>query len=579
MCIRVTRWFFCPVPDSQRPAQQQLRPAMNAYLPMFNWFDQDPVPTTERIQLDLPIIPGYFYMRHKKEYWRRCALMDVAKCMQTPLGHHTELYKLPCPDCSGDHPSVLAQKPFQTHIVDNPNPSSELVAEYAEELTVLFRSFLLHEIEAADLDLPSWLAYVRGLCCTEHKSHVVRDHPYRQCQPACLDCANTRRAWSHNLSRAARNVDAFHTRIKHSKTWVILCTLDHGIADWRQNHFADMRYQLELNLGEGTLQNFNKMLAKIAENVAKLIRLGPTCEPPSPHRPRTDEFWRHLLIFREYLAHHLAWSVCFDTGVTEVFIEHMMRDHILTALCPDLDINNAPPGYTILDCQQPASPAMQELSRILLRVYTSDDNHPKMSASIQRRQRLYGLLDQFRAIYHRDVAVRQRIAESCMRSCEIPAAEVAAHIAVTDETECSICGDEFDAENDGPPVHLRVAQMPCCSKLIHVRCFKGILIRSKGSCPYCNEEIGLTGFFPGYNEGEWSWEIKYPDQVPVGLVDFPTRVQHVIFENPEWRYLDVLDPIIAAEEGIPLWAVNPFRPQPQFPGQANQGNDADDGVD
>ncbi|KAF4979082.1 hypothetical protein FZEAL_4642 [Fusarium zealandicum] len=560
MCIQVNRWFYCPVQEpghtvqqAQQAQQPPVQPQANPFSPWLQWQDQERAPHSEVSQLGLTEHNNYYYIRHKVESWIRCAAILATDCRDNPQAFHTEVYAHACPHCTQDDGCILSGAPVLNHMEDNPNLTQEtddrMVAAYASELTALLRSYLAQELEFMPPDEKSWVLHMRGQYCTEDRNHVVRDHPERGARSydCHATCACTNKPWAHNISRAARKHEGFITRVKFSPEWFEFVLNDQGLQTWKDQAFADIPNQSWLNMINDASRRYDHLSAQIGNQLNQLIMLGPNVEPLAPGQPlRTPEEWHRTLSRREFVAYQLIYYPAMDPGITRRFLDRLMHDHILKALCPDVGPLLGLGNWRMLDYRFSASDEIRELVNLADGIAVDRYKTSAIRGSTRRRDNVVRILIRNRDIAFRNALIRQKLAEGAVLRFEIPAAVV----VQAGEHTCNLCAEDFDVQNANVniPVHLRLAQLPCCRNFVHFRCFKGAALQKKLACPFCNQSLVDMGLDPGMAGPEWVWNEQFADLPIASMVDEPSRHQRFRFEYPDLRMVSALNRLISREE-------------------------------
>lgn len=534
MCIKVTRWFYCPA-QGQYPAFPPHRARTNTYRNFWTYWEHgETVGLHEQHQRNLPTHQGYRYVHHKDERWIRCAMTDVTACLQYPLEIRTELYDIACPECTQDDPGVLSAQPIHTYTNQSPGMTPDILASiaeaYAAEIIGLMTCVFRVEIAGQDLEESAWNVYQRGLYCTLEKEHIILDRPEAAEGPVnypCFpDCVCTTRPWAPNASRAARNQDAAQVRIKRSYDWFFHVTMNQ--EPWPDEHFADMPNQLWLNMHEDGPGRYRHLLSQIHRAVSQVSGLGPSIEVgdewTGARRPIEGSFDTTVNLGK-FTATKLIALPSLDPGITADFLDLLMRNHFLTALCPHLDFMNDQVG--ILDCQRPASPNMWKLLAATSGAFKGFEKWVETSHALVRHAQLVDALGRNRAISHHNALIKKQTADGFALSCIVNSL----HASGRTQT-CPICADDFDDVNDEAeiPPHLRAIQTRCCGQFMHVRCLKGSSLRRE-KCPLCNrnlEEIGFSTerFAPGLRIEP---EVRRGD-LPAGMMDRPSTPERHLVE-------------------------------------------------
>ncbi|KAM0434653.1 hypothetical protein ACHAPT_003752 [Fusarium lateritium] len=482
-------------------------------------------------------------------------MTDVTTCLQYPLETRTELYKIACPECTTDDPCLLPAEPIQTHKASSPNMTADMLDNiadaYANEIIALLSSFLQIQIRGMNLDKPSWEVHQRGLYCTQEKHHIIRDHPENPDgsaeYPCSVDCAPTVRPWAHNASRAARNQDASQVRIREVHDWFYYAFTDRAPSRWVDDSFAEMRNQLWLNMHEDGPQRLDHLMGQINEAGLQLTRLGPTIYTPMPGVVLDNQWWKDRLQKGQFVASQLIVYPCLDPGITTDFLDILMRNHFLTALCPGLDTSRDQRGWrNMLTCQQPASAEMMGLLHHLAAAhFHSPQFQGQVTAATDRRNRLLNIFERNRAICHHNLVIKRRAAEGFALSH----AAVSSY-AARQNPNCPVCMGAFDAVSldSEIPTHLRAMNLPCCAQFIHVGCFKGIGTNLQ-RCPLCNRELKSIGF-PGASIAphmQLDWDQQEIRTLPAGMMESPTVYQSAAFAYHHEVLVDQINARIAAE--------------------------------
>ncbi|RSL79245.1 hypothetical protein CEP51_007518 [Fusarium floridanum] len=530
MCIKVDRWFYCSELGQGPPVPPE-RQVTNTYEDFWtHWQHEETVGHEEQQELDLPTFPGYHYIRHKDERWIRCAMTRSNDCLECPLEIRTEIYNIPCPNCSQDDPCILSAQPLRTYKNPSPNMTPErfafLAQSYAYEVISILISFFRIEIYGRELTEPDWDAYLRGLYCTQDSNHILPDrleNPDGPLMTEChMDCACTLRPWAHNLSRAARNQNAHQVRFRSAQEWFYFVYTDAAPTEWISRFFGNIPNQLWLNMHEDGPQRFLDGIALITKAANDLGRLGPGIQV---------EAWQ------------LIFLPCLDPGITAEFLNYLLRQHFLTALCPYLNITND--RIHILDCQVEPSDTMKMLLFHSHRVFGDDDQRHEAALGGIRESELVDALQRNRAICQQNSMVKKQLAEGFALTCVAN--------AVASNQTCAICGDDLDDANPTPqiPTHIRPVEMPCCHQFMHVRCLKGTVLHGK-TCPLCNrklKEVGLSmeRFAPGQNIQR---EVRHVD-LPEGMMRYPNDDEIELVEYDREAIFSAIANRIRRDQGLP----------------------------
>lgn len=500
MCIKVDRWFYCQV-QGQGPPVPPGREQTNTYEDFWAyWQHGETVGLDEQQYKDLPPLQGYHYVRHKDERWIRCAMTNVTACRQYPLEIRTELYDIPCPECSQDDPCVLSDQPSQTFENPSPNMTSDVLAEiaeaYANEVIALTTSYFRMQLNRQELDEESWDVHQRGLYCTLDKDHIVQDHPLRLEGPVeypCFaDCFCTTRPWAQNSSRAARNQDATQVRVRGMTEWFTYAQEEEDPPEWVSHSFANMPNQFWLVQHEDGTQRYGRLSSQVSLAVAQLGQLGPTIQDGTGREIRFEPSAYHGIIrLGQFTATKLLTYPCLDPGVTAEFLDLLMRNHFLTALCPFLNTNGNEKNWRyVLRCHRRASVEMQELLVQSEQVFMNSIRRVQDYEAMRRHTTLANALERNRWICLSNAIVKNDVAEGFAQSWVTYAA-----YATTKTKTCHICVEDFDdisRDSDIPP-HLRVIETRCCDQFMHARCLKGTVLRRE-KCPLCNTELKDMGY-------------------------------------------------------------------------------------
>ncbi|KAJ4197720.1 hypothetical protein NW755_000417 [Fusarium falciforme] len=556
MCIKVDRWFYCHV-QGQGPPVPPERELTNTHEGFWtHWQHGETVGLNEQYHMDLPTLKGYHYVRHKDERWIRCAMTDVTACLQYPLEIRTELYDIPCPDCSQDDPCVLSAQPVRTFKNPSPNMTPEAFAHiadaYAYEIITLITSFFRMQLNRLELDEPSWNVHQRGLYCTLDRDHIVRDTPIRLEgpveYPCYLDCFCTARPWAQNTSRAARNQDATQVRIRGVDKWFLYAQNDENPPLWASRHFASMPNQLWLNMHGDGLQRYGRLVSQITTAVSQLDRLGPTIQAGSGRRGRfMPSAYRGIVRLGQFTAMKLIAYPCLDPGVTTDFLDLLMRNHFLTALCPFLDTTRDEKGWRYtLNCHQPASPEMETLLVQSGHAFRDPRRRAQASQTGMRHTRLVNALERNRAICHSNSLIKTRVAEGFAHSWVANSS-----YAASNTKTCHICAEDFDnvnADSEIPP-HLRAIQTRCCHQFMHVRCLKGTALRRE-KCPLCNTNFEDMGFSTQrFAPHEQLGEETHRGHLPEGMMERPNTHERRRMGDIIGVMMDLLEAPADANDG------------------------------
>ncbi|KAG5658842.1 hypothetical protein KAF25_007395 [Fusarium avenaceum] len=591
MCIKVIRWFFCPViaPDPLPQVIPRPYPA-DPFKPWIHWQPEEPVPP-EQLQYLHTAYQGYYHVRHRREHWIRCARIEVNDCLAQPVEIRTELYNIACPSCTGDHDSAMSAEPFVTHSDEtnydiNDPASMRPVHQYLEEIMLLVRAFFKMEVRRDALDEVSWTQFLRGLNCTHDPTHIQRDHPDRVGNDDCLqNCPCSFDPGAHNLARAARNHEAHSMRTRNPRHWFVMCAVDKKLVEWKTQRFAHLPNQLALNRDDQMVQRHDYMMGRLNEQLSALLHLEynpDLATSKTPFIQNLDE-WRRRVRAREATCVMLVRYAANDPGINLKFAESIMKI-ILPALAPGFDSND--PRVANLFCNTPA----QEGGSLLDLVEFSDQLYPNLLLSrlrylcMRHQLNLFEVLVRNRRITSTNILGRQRVAQSVISTNTIPGSDLLRTGEVADQN-CTICGDDFDTKASACsviPHHLAVMQLPCCRQFIHARCFKGIAALQRQACPFCNADLATMGMVSNAHNDLFSYQRPHED-LPRGLHRFPDpneQLQAALGHPGDIRIIRRLNRVTEAEEGLrPGYLGHTYRdwPLPPLPVPADddQGNDGD----
>ncbi|KAM0204679.1 hypothetical protein ACHAPA_001877 [Fusarium lateritium] len=588
MCIKVIRWFYCPVITPDPPPQVVPRPyPANPLKPWIHWQPEEPVPPEQLGHLHT-VYQGYHHVRHRHEYWIRCARIEVNDCLARPVEIRTELYNIACPVCTGDHDSAMSADPILTHSDEanydiNDGASIRPVCQYVGELLLLVRTFFKMELRRDPLDGLSWTTFVRGLNCTHDPNHIQRDHPDRVGHDDCLhNCPCSFDPAAHNVSRAGRNHEAHAMRTRQATNWFNMCRLDPELVQWKTRRFAHLPNQLALNRDDQMVQKHDHMMSRINEQLSALLHLDHNPDLATSKTPffRNLDEWRRYLRAREATCVMITRYAASDPGINLNFAESIMKI-ILPALAPGLDSND--PRVANLFCNTPALEGswlldLVEFSDQLSRnVFLSRQRHVSMAHQIN----LFQVLVRNRRITSTNILSKQRVAESVISTNIIPGKDLLRTGEEADRN-CTICGDDFDTEasaNSVIPRHLAVMQLPCCRQFIHARCFKGIAALRRQACSFCNADLATMGMVSIQQSNLFSYRRPH-EALPRGAHRFPTpneQVRATLGQPNDLTLIQNLNQVIEAEENLrPGYLGNAYRswPLPPLPVPADddQGN-------
>lgn len=563
MCIKVDRWFYCPV-QGQGPPVPPEREHTNTHDNFWTYWDHgETAGLDEQREINLPTFPGYHYVHHNDERWIRCAMTHSRVCQEYPLEIRTELYDIPCPDCSQDDPCVLSAQPIRTYKNPSPNMTPDAFAHiadaYAYEIITLITSFLRIQINDLGLEEADWNVYQRGLYCTQERNHIIADRAQNPDGPlrhiCALDCACTVRPWAHNASRAARNQDATNVRIRAAQEWFYYAYTDEEPSWWTDTYFGHMPNQLWLNMHEEGPQRYTDLVSQITKAVYDLNRLGPTIQAASENRSRfvPSNYQRYIRLGQSTAA-QLITLPCLDPGITTEFLDLLMRDHFLTALCPHIDPTNDQ-IYT-LDCQKTPTEAMKMLLFYSRRVFGDDDTRREAFRRGVQQSALVNALGRNRAICHHNALVKKQVAEGFALTRVVNSRYAAARTQT-----CPICADDFDNSSAvlQTPTHLRAVEMPCCHQFMHVHCLKGSALHWE-KCPLCNrnlKDVGLS--IERFAPDQYIQQEVRREDLPEGMMRRPNASERELAEVNRHLIIDYVRNRIAEEEAAALPAFIPVQ--------------------
>ncbi|CAF3611352.1 unnamed protein product [Fusarium graminearum] len=563
MCRKFIRWFCCPVqiadPDDLPSIPQRTQPA-NLLQEWARWRPDDRISPEELSYLRLEH-QTYYYIRHKKEYWIRCARSYAVGCDVLPLETRTELYSIPCPDCTRDHASAMSARPFQTHIeepdADRDVDNLELIyAGYLSETLNHTRAFFMHELDLEPLDELSAMNYLHGLNCTENPYHIRRQHPDRNNFPEeCLeDCACTADPGAHNLSRAARNQEAMRVRDKRAYGWFEFIQKDKHLDNYKTRNFVQIPNQLAINLDEESSEKHDRMVERVGQQVMSLCLLDHNPDLETEWTARYDDLeeWQERVRQREAMCLIMIRYAAADPGITMSFADGLMSC-ILTMLAPGLDETD--PSVQHFFCNFPGYEDFAKMTAMCDQLTTGNiirrNKWNYRQTCMDQQDELLNAMRRNRNISFRNVVNKQRVAEAVAQRFRTPGPA----LLDTDEVrDCVICSDPFDTSGDKlVPEHLAIVQLPCCTKFIHTRCFKGVTTGKKQACPFCNADLETIGMNPGDGTEFLSFSLRHAE-LPPGLHRFSTGIEKAIasFIDPNGiALLKKLNRVIEDEEGMP----------------------------
>ncbi|UPK90106.1 hypothetical protein LCI18_001041 [Fusarium solani-melongenae] len=534
MCIKVDRWFYCPVLGQGPPVPPERGDTNNIDNFWTYWDHGETAGLNEQHKMNLPTFPGYHYVHHIDERWIRCAMTHSRVCQEYPLEIRTELYNIPCPDCSQDDSCVLSAQPIRTYKNPSPNMTPVVFAHiadaYAYEIITIITSFLRIEFKDLALEEADWNVYQRGLYCTQERNHIIGDrawHPYGPLRYICAqDCACTARPWAHNASRAARNQNATNVRIRAALEWFYYAYTDEEPSWWTNDYFGHIPNQLWLNMHEEGTQRYIDLIAQITKAVYDLNRLGPTIQTASEDRRRFEQAnYQRCIRLGQSTATRLITLPCLDPGITTEFLDLLMRDHFLTALCPHIDPTNNQ-IYT-LACQKTPNEAMKMLLYYSRRIFGDNDTRLEAFRCGVQESELVNALGRNRTICHRNARVKKQVAEGFALACVVNSQ----HAAASTQT-CPICADDFDDARTvlQIPTNLRAVEMPCCHQFMHVRCLKGSALHWE-KCPLCNKnlkEVGLS--MERFAPDKFIQQEVLREDLPEGMIRRPNASERELVE-------------------------------------------------
>ncbi|KAI8720683.1 RING-type domain-containing protein [Fusarium sp. LHS14.1] len=559
MCIRVDRWFYCQVQGQGLPAPPE-RDITNAQEYFWtHWQHGETVGVNEQQLMDLPPLQGYHYARHKEERWIRCAMTNITACMQYPLEIRTELYDIPCPECSQDDPCFLSAEPVRAYKNKSPNMTPDILAQivdaYAYEIIILITSYFRMQINDMELDEPSWEVHQRGLYCTLDRDHIRKDTPIAVEGPVAYpcfdDCHCTVRPWAQNSSRAARNQAATQVRVRGMQQWFAWAKDEESPPLWVRHHFSNMPNQLWLNEHEDGIRRYTRLMMKVSTAARQLMQLGPGIQAGHSMEVRfTPSAYRRIIQYGQSTAMKLIAYPCLDPGITNEFLDLLMRDHFLSALCPFLDTTRDEVGWRrILDCHEPPSPAMEAL----LEQSELAFNHPRRnelnSHATSRHTALVNALERNRAICVNNALIKKQVAEGFAANWVVNSSYAASHT-----TTCHICTEDFDSVNadDDIPPHLRPVETRCCHQFMHFRCLKGSTLRRE-KCPLCNTGLKQMGFNEKiFVPGAQLVEEEHRGNLPQGMVENANLQERYLMDEIIDFILDWMEQRMRANEAVEM---------------------------
>ncbi|KAH6898388.1 hypothetical protein B0T10DRAFT_543358 [Thelonectria olida] len=491
MCISINRWFLCPLltqPNDQQPPESD--PPSDPSRPWRDWKHDDVAPKTEVHRLNLCRFENFTYVRHLHKSTIRCAVTIGRFCEDYPQQTCTELYAIACPTCTKDDVCVLSQPPFhvyrEEHILGylGSDIQTKIVENYFADLCGFVVTLL--DVELDDLPIKRWTLWLHhvGSMCTQNSDHIVDGSSGYSLLCSQTECSSTYRSWSHNISRAARIHDSRQLRSGRASNWyeeIVKChpELIHILKESFFGHIPNQQWFALPEEDENV--RMSRMVGVLGENIQMLLYLGPTVQKVPGAVVATEEEWRKLLQGRETLAMIIIWYAALDPGLSPRFLEVLMRDHILTILNPFLNLEDYPPNTEFLECHQLGSKPTQELAVRFSRMLQDQEKVERLNSTLQRQEKLLQLLRRNRSIEYKNKSVEQRLASGTASQFALQEDRFQ---AIKDMPTCMVCAEDF-LHQEVQPMHMQIAQMPCCKQPIHFRCFKGTVMFAQ-RCPYCN---------------------------------------------------------------------------------------------
>ncbi|KAF4992117.1 hypothetical protein FGRMN_7395 [Fusarium graminum] len=559
MCIKIIRWFHCPSIAPDPPPQiNQRPPSTNLDKPWLDWKHDGLVHTGEPGEVP-KAYQGYCTARHRFEHWIRCARIQVTGCLARPVETRTELYNIACPDCTGDHDCVMSAEPYLT---DSEEPDYDIhnrvemqpTYQYLEELVRLVRAFYKIGLLKETLDKTSWEVFMRGHNCTYNPEHIQRDHPELVPTDDCQrNCPCTFDPGAHNMSRTARNHEGHVVRAIRPMNWFKNCSRDGELQQWKDERFARLPGQLDLNLDLGSYLKWRDMALLVGQQVSTLSNLDFNPDLATSKTPFYQDLseWRSVLSKREQTCLLLIRYAASDPGITLKFSKSIVKA-ILPLLAPGLDSSD--PRIARLFSATPAveDEWLLELAALSDQFQPKNKPHFWRDEAKQNQDELFNVITRNCRVTFTNTRARQTVAESVISMYTISGNTV---LETGEEADlnCNICGDNFDTRQPTHitvPPHLAVLRLPCCRQFIHARCFKGIATSQSPVCPFCKAEFAAMGMVSDDNDPWRSYNVQYED-FPPGLYGFPSLDQllQASLEHPVYaRLMRSLNRAIEADQ-------------------------------
>jgi hypothetical protein len=294
------------------------------------------------------------------------------------------------------------------------------------------------------------------------------------------------------------------------------------------------------------------MVERVGQQVIALCLLDHNPDLETEWTTRYDDLeeWRERVRHREALCLIMIRYAAADPGISVNFADKLMGS-ILTMLAPGLD--EADPAIQHFHCNGSAVEGFAKMTAICDQLTSGDiirrGKWNYKQECMDQEDILLNTMMRNRNISFRNIVNKQRIAEAVAQRYRSPGSA----ILETDEMrDCVICSDPFDTTGDDLiPEHLAVMQLPCCSKFIHMRCFKGVTTGKKQACSFCNADLETIGMDPGDGTEFLSFALQH-SRLPAGLHRFATGIEKAIAEFLDPKGIDLvkkLNRVIEDEEG------------------------------
>lgn len=487
MCIWVTRWFCCPEPCVEDINEQPAH-ITDPTRPWESWRPNDPISPEQCANLRLRPYAGFSYVRHRQVLKIRCALPSPRRCCEAPRETHTEVYRGPCPPCSGHEVHARCEQPMVKHISEDHYSTSRHGRELLDKalcqyfLHIVSWQWTVMQLLLGDKGGHPGLLY-EHTACSEHYEHNVFDSPDRPANPRCDSCDSINMDAAHSVTRALLRHEALVARAINAHKW------HQGLELTRDNRHVMARFRARGmdRADEGTPHVYHAEAPPGSERLLQSIDRSHFLQMLRSHKIMINQAsWNRRLERRRWLVGQLLLLVVNDPGLSTVFRELLLRRYILHLYepVPSEDFQHGEIDFAAkARCLGEAVAMVRWFNELVV-------THPAADANMDR---LRWCGDQFR----NSLTVIRANGDEYLRHSTERHEHAAAYMydrcvtvkhARQSESACGICQCDFDLAPGLCPRAWRVAETPCCRKPLHFKCFTPLYVR-KLRCPYCRADL------------------------------------------------------------------------------------------